>query len=749
MNPIVKFFKNLFMSENKTTATTQAAPQATSHTSSSTQPKLYALLVGINSYPNTSRSLKGCVSDMNLVKDYLNEDFVHAQFGDVKIETLTDNGATKENIITAIKLHLGKAKHGDTAMFYFSGHGIREKTHITAFTDEEIDSNIGGLVCTDFGSRSKSNPGGTVVADKELRYLIRQLAEDEQGNPKAHVVFVLDCCHSGETTRSAIGADLPEASRQIERGAIKGREFTDFIFHKDQSILDGIQNRLPLGEILPQGDHVMLAACRDVELAWEMKGLVQSDVRNGAFTSSLVEILKQHNGLISYHELHSRVLNRMRFYYSQDHDGRNDKRQTPQFYIRTGQPTDRFNSFLSNKMNTLPTHCAVEKVDAAGEKEWRIDVGAMHGVAINQTKKPTDIQLYSANNEGKKLKVAIKKVFPTYSVLQVGSGFSESAFPEPLRAIVEGLNIRPIKIFLDGEQEGKELASSELEKLAKQTGTQLYEFASEQGLADYVILAKDGLFYTHKPFDAERPLLKPIEYREANGTLLKEKVRVLFEDIQQIAQWTFLRDLQYQEDVMPANLKSKTSMYPVELSLYIWDEEKNEESRVFPKGNKFVLDLTPENREKWIRFELENFSEQELFVSLIYQSYDFGILIDENTRPMEKAILGIGKGMKFSSRGLTKANGKDYAPVQIEEYVKKYNWPGVMDYLKLVVSATPFNVESFHMDPLPTPLAEDSTTRKANFAARSPEVPPVQWEIRTFDLDITNPDYNPQGSIIA
>jgi hypothetical protein len=68
----------------------------------------------------------------------------------------------------------------------------------------EPDNKLEGIVCYDSITEEES---GTLLADKELRYLIHQIAtKNEQGEAKAgspHIVTIFDCCHSGENTRNA------------------------------------------------------------------------------------------------------------------------------------------------------------------------------------------------------------------------------------------------------------------------------------------------------------------------------------------------------------------------------------------------------------------------------------------------------------------------------------------------------------------------------------------------------------------
>ena len=372
--------------------------ESNSNAGNGKRPDLYALLVGVNRYPSLAEryQLGGCIGDMELLGKYLESDHVKLQFNDIRIKKFTSSEAghekeedkvTKANIVAAFRSHLGSAKPGDSAVFFFAGHGLQEQTNIQTFIDESTDGNLGGIMMQDFDGK---NPGQAILADKELRYLIREVAHDSDGKSKIHLVTIFDCCHSGENTRGMF-EEVEEKSavaksRQVYKKAIKGRDINDFVFSKDAAIKEKIDQYLPLDDILPQGNHVMLAACRNVELAWESDG-------NGAFTKGLVEVLQANKGKMSYQELHSRVLNKMQFFYKEP--GKRDKRQTPQFFLRSNNPADRNNTFLTNESMSQSSYGTVEY--SSSDREWRIDIGALHGVPLDGA--GVEVEVYPHDDE--------------------------------------------------------------------------------------------------------------------------------------------------------------------------------------------------------------------------------------------------------------------------------------------------------------------------------------------------------------
>jgi hypothetical protein len=147
--------------------------------------KIYGLIVGINKYP-TINQLSGAVADAQAMHRFLTEKYRDLS---PEIILLTDEQATRINIINAFRTHLAKAGAGDTVFFHFSGHGSREQSpeEFRIFFPEGKNET---LVCYD--SRYEN---GFDLADKELAVLLHEL------NKKSpHIVVSLDCCHSGSGT---------------------------------------------------------------------------------------------------------------------------------------------------------------------------------------------------------------------------------------------------------------------------------------------------------------------------------------------------------------------------------------------------------------------------------------------------------------------------------------------------------------------------------------------------------------------
>ncbi len=133
-----------------------------------------ALIVGIN-YIGTNYRLNGCINDANNMREFV------SSRGCDKILMMTDQEIvrpTKINIIAGLTNLLLNTKEGETAMFYYSGHG----TNIADVGGDETDGQDECLFTLD----------GKVILDDELNLIIKKNLK-----PNATLIVLCDCCHSG------------------------------------------------------------------------------------------------------------------------------------------------------------------------------------------------------------------------------------------------------------------------------------------------------------------------------------------------------------------------------------------------------------------------------------------------------------------------------------------------------------------------------------------------------------------------
>ena len=146
-----------------------------------------ALLIGINDYPDPEARLEGCVNDVFLMSEVLQEHGIAAH----EIRTVLDDRATADGIRSRIEWLLDSAQPGDRRVLYYSGHGAQIPDY---GADESIDRMDECLVPWDFEWSRE-----TAIMDDWFHELYSQLPYDTRFR------VILDCCHSGGMTRAGIG----------------------------------------------------------------------------------------------------------------------------------------------------------------------------------------------------------------------------------------------------------------------------------------------------------------------------------------------------------------------------------------------------------------------------------------------------------------------------------------------------------------------------------------------------------------
>lgn len=229
-----------------------------------------ALIIGVNKYPNLQKKyqLRGCVNDARLVENFLIEIF---QFESRNIRVLTDNEATRDNILQAFKdFLLVNARKNSQIVFYFSGHGGQ----MTDLNSDEPDKYDETILPHDAHRDPKQKCKD--ISDDEIYDLLSKLSEKCD-----NIIVFLDCCHSGSGTR-VVGGDIP---RKIEeRFVIDSTTF---------KLSEGQRNR-PKGFSPPNDNCVVISACRDDQLAYETKNWKNWFKSYGSLTLALNEVMRTH-----------------------------------------------------------------------------------------------------------------------------------------------------------------------------------------------------------------------------------------------------------------------------------------------------------------------------------------------------------------------------------------------------------------------------------------------------------------------
>lgn len=224
---------------------------------------IHTFMAGINDYPpDIATPLKGCLNDIAEAHRLVTA----RTGGGARVRTALNGAATVAAVEDGIRTFLGAAGPGDTALFWFSGHGTRQLASGADLLIEATGWNQ-SLVCAD-------GP----LPDKRLGALLAEVAA--RG---ADVVAVIDCCYSGGTDRegppAGATARFAPPLPGWRRLPVAGREVA-----------------------VPQGAprHLLLAASRLDQLSYEDHF---GGRRHGAFTYALLGAVRAAGPDATYREL--------------------------------------------------------------------------------------------------------------------------------------------------------------------------------------------------------------------------------------------------------------------------------------------------------------------------------------------------------------------------------------------------------------------------------------------------------------
>lgn len=331
--------------------------------SSPTEQQRFALLVGINSYQrapslansqsqleekNSLRDLHGCVNDVRLVKDLLQNRFMFNH-----ITTLTSDSGnpsqhpTYPNVKSEFDDVQAKTKPGDVFFFYFAGHGALLRRVDESPSGRTHDPSL----LTADHCADKSYPS---IRGWKLNQWLEKLHRNQ-----VQVVVCLDSCYSGGSWRHGHQGRTPidwdpdmdaSPSETVDKKEANGPVSRNAELEKSWSIH-------------PDG-FALMTACDANEIAFEKKG--PDGKSYGAFTYHLVEALNNatpNAALPSYRLLCDKITRALE-------SAQLGKRQTPQAYGR-----DRL-AFLQN----YEPFIAAPIVSAIENDEIIVPMGRFHAV---------------------------------------------------------------------------------------------------------------------------------------------------------------------------------------------------------------------------------------------------------------------------------------------------------------------------------------------------------------------------------
>ncbi|KAJ6480683.1 caspase domain-containing protein [Mycena vitilis] len=228
----------------------------------------------------TLPNLRGCVNDAKDFKSFLTHSL---RVPDRHIEVLTNKNATRARILSTFQAHMisnaSIRAGGDTLIFFYAGHGSRVDApnwlYTTSGRVETICPHDEG--CVD--EKGRVVPG---IPDYTIHTLLQKLAAAKGNNLTA----IFDSCNSGGIGRGQ-GRLVP---RCVESAVPLPDDLDIDIIGEDLMGAREGKATLPEGFRYPfMESHILLAACRDTQTAFEM---TFKDAWRGRFSESLIRSLR-------------------------------------------------------------------------------------------------------------------------------------------------------------------------------------------------------------------------------------------------------------------------------------------------------------------------------------------------------------------------------------------------------------------------------------------------------------------------
>lgn len=165
-------------------------------------------LVGVNKY-KIGNDLRGCVNDVLITRQLALDNY---KVPNGQIRMLTDERAQSGDILDRLEWLVAESFVHTKLLFHFSGHGTYVPNVDYSVDDPEFDG-MDEMICShDFAWEREY----TWIKDDHIYEIIARK------NPKAKLVMIFDCCHSGTVFRNIKPMDVYKSDSKIAESMATG-----------------------------------------------------------------------------------------------------------------------------------------------------------------------------------------------------------------------------------------------------------------------------------------------------------------------------------------------------------------------------------------------------------------------------------------------------------------------------------------------------------------------------------------------
>ena len=656
------------------------------------------LAVAINNYAQEKHNLGGCHNDLNGLIAYLKK-YIDTELWGLQSQTLKDEEATREEIINTFKSFFGQLQDGDSALFYFSGHG--SQAHAPEVFWHELPSKLlETIVCYD--SRTSHSRD---LYDKEISYLIWKVTR----NKDVHFTVILDCCHSGSATRSPAEKVIDDQAGVRMRDAGKKKvHWKDYLGSKEYlPVANGVE--------VPVGKHVLIAACRRTEKASERN---LNFKRRGVFTYALLKALEQSKGNITYSALLQKTQAVVYNF---------TKSQHPQLeahgFSNVGQVL-----FLNGGIKQLETDSLVYY--DVNTKQWIFNRGAIHGLVPNQgIKKSIKIYFKELGNGqpdfSKGEVIPLEKISANFSTLKVPARTNQTK-QFPARIYQAGLP--KLKVWLDNEDLFNKIKNAS----NPEKDTPYLEWCFSKSESDYKILQHTRAFQIQS-VKIKNPFLKSIQSEQPQSIL------TLIRTLKHISAWHQIKSINNPSSNI-RNEELQLSFFRVtEISTNGLEMAREEAVDDFLSKSVKLHYSYNEAKSKWeepafrFKFVAPLSNRRPLWVSLLFQGTDYSIT--NELCPL--LMLQPGESKYLEALDPLTGFYTKVIPLHIQKQYYQQGIKSITEHFKLFIATEEFDTRIFNQNGLA--LSDGQDTRALFRMADLEQLKFVDWKVVDFSVKVIRP----------